>query len=195
MNKHHKLDLMETAWDGCTSCKLHERRTRIVHWRGNPEAKLFLVGEAPGASEDKRGLPFVGEAGKLLDELLRECGLDPSEGVFIANQVACRPPGNRTPDRDEIKECSPRLQWMLKTVDPSCLLLLGATAARLAGVYGSVGRATGESDVELYCYDGQVRRWPAVVAYHPAFLLRSTNPEHRQKVKDSIMLARKLANS
>jgi uracil-DNA glycosylase family 4 len=166
------LDQLASEWSGCKRCDLSGSRSKVVNWRGDPGAKLFLIGEAPGADEDALGLPFVGAPGRLVDELLKRTGLQPSD-VFIANAVGCRPPGNRPPERDEIRACAPRLQMMLRIVRPRALLLLGATAARLAGVTSVLAHRGDGHQVDVLCDDGEVRSWPAVITWHPAFLMRT----------------------
>lgn len=190
------LEALEERWKGCTSCGLHVARTRVVHWRGNPSAPLMLIGEAPGADEDKAGLPFVGQAGQMLDTLLERAGLNPSEQVFIANMVGCRPPGNRPPERPELSACAPRLQYLLKVVKPNVLVLLGATAAKLAGIASTVTAHRGEvTSVDMLCYDGEVRDWPAIVTFHPSYILRTGGEkgENFGKLLKDLQKAKRLA--
>lgn len=125
---------------------------------------------------------------------MAKSGLDPAESVFILNLVACRPPGNRVPDREEIGSCAPRFQSLLRIAEPKALLLLGATAARLAGVQAiTLGRGM-ETSVEILCYDRQVRSWPAVATYHPSYLLRVGGANQRAEVLADIGKAWRLAN-
>jgi uracil-DNA glycosylase family 4 len=166
------LDEVERQWRSCRRCDLAKYRQRVVTWRGNPDAPLFIIGEGPGADEDEQGLPFVGASGRLLDKLLERASLGPND-VFISNMVGCRPPGNRTPEREELKACAPRLQQLLRIIRPKTLLLLGATAARLAGVTSVLAHRGSKTEVDVLCYDGEVRSWDAVVTWHPAFLIRS----------------------
>jgi uracil-DNA glycosylase family 4 len=191
------LDALESEWADCQKCALAAQRNRVVGWRGNPHAQLFIVGEAPGETEDRVGRPFVGMAGHILDAALVQAGLDPTEDAFIANTVGCRPPGNRIPEREETKACAKRLHQFLRVADPKVLLLLGATAAKLAGAY-SVTRQRGiETFVEVLCYDGRVRMWPSVVTYHPAYVIRTggrAGTNFGELVSD-IQLAYKLAKN
>lgn len=190
------LDQVERAWDGCQKCDLSAHRRQIVHWRGDPDAKLFIIGEGPGADEDAEGLPFAGASGRLVDELLKRAGIQPS-GVFIANMVGCRLPGLRAPDRDELKACAPRLQQMLRIVSPRVLLLFGPTAATLAYAT-TVGPVRGSMrPVDVLCYDGKVRSWPAFVTWSPPFLVRNggANGERFQESLCDVQDAWKLANS
>jgi DNA polymerase len=151
---------------GCTRCGLSKERTQVVFSDGNPAARVAVVGEAPGANEDRTGLPFVGAAGKLLDLLLATVDLSRSESVYICNVIKCRPPGNRNPLPDEIACCSPYLRKQIELVRPHVILAVGNFAAQLL-----VGRteALGKLRGRVYAYDGT----PLVVTYHPAALLRS----------------------
>jgi uracil-DNA glycosylase len=115
---------------GCTLCPLHETRTRVVFGSGNSDADLMFVGEAPGAEEDRQGLPFVGRAGGLLTQLLEEIGLK-REDVFIANTLKCRPPGNRDPQPVEIDTCNPYLQQQVELIQPRVIATLGNFATKL----------------------------------------------------------------
>lgn len=188
--KTRRLEQLVQGWKSCTDCSLAIGRTKVVFYRGNPEARLLIIGEAPGADEDSRGKPFVGRAGHALDDLLIKAGLNPAEDVFVMNRIGCRPPGNRVPKTNELKACSPRTDYMIKTVDPGVILLLGLTAAKLAGVT-SVGPWRGQPvEVEL---NGSVYR--AVVTYHPSFLLRQGNSSKlaRRMISD-IKVARAISH-
>jgi len=186
------LKRLEETWRHCANCKeLAAKRTNVVHWRGNPGARLAVLGEAPGADEDEQGKPFVGRSGRLLDALLKKAGLDPAEDVFIANMVACRPPNNRKPTSTELAACSIRLQYLLgHAVRPRALLLLGTVPAKLAGIQGNIGRHRGEEQlVEMLDYSRKIHRWPAVVTFHPAYLLRVNNAPTAANVVSDIRLA------
>lgn len=152
---------------GCTRCGLAETRTNVVFSDGSPSARLVVVGEAPGANEDRTGLPFVGAAGKLLDLILASVDLSREESVYICNVLKCRPPGNRNPQADEIAACSPFLKRQLALVQPEALLAVGTFAAQLlTGRDEALGRLRGE----VHSYEGI----PLVVTYHPAALLRNS---------------------
>lgn len=166
------LDNIEQRWRDCEDCALSQHRTNVVQWRGDPTAPLFVIGEAPGADEDAKGRPFVGPAGRLLDTLFHRANAPP-ESVFITNMVACRPPDNRRPEHEELRACSGRLHMLLKVVKPKALLLLGATAARLAGITSISAFRGEETTVELFMYDGKIRTWPAIATFHPSYILRS----------------------
>ena len=156
----------------CTRCKLHKQgRKQIVYGVGNPSAELMFVGEGPGADEDQQGEPFVGRAGQLLNKMIEAMGLK-REQVYIANVVKCRPPGNRTPERDETETCSPFLMRQIDVVQPKAIVALGAVAAKtLLGINAAM------ADLRTRTYD--FRGSQLFVTYHPAFLLR----DPRQKAE------------
>jgi DNA polymerase len=162
------------TWDGlaaqvraCTLCGLHRTRTQTVFGVGRRDAELFVIGEAPGADEDRQGEPFVGRAGQLLNAMLRSIGLPRSE-VYIANILKCRPPGNRDPQPEEAGCCTPYLARQLALVRPRAILAVGRIAAQwLLQSDAPIGRLRGR----LFHY-GEART-PLIVTYHPAFLLRS----------------------
>ena len=148
----------------CKRCGLHQNRTHIVFGAGNHEAELMFVGEGPGADEDAQGLPFVGRAGQLLNSMIGAMGLK-REDVYIANVVKCRPPGNRTPEREECETCSPFLLRQIAAIQPKVIVALGAVAAKnLLGMNESMAKLRGR------WYDFRGSR--LAVTYHPAFLLR-----------------------
>ena len=156
----------------CARCPLHATRTKIVFGAGNANADLMFVGEAPGQQEDLQGLPFVGRAGKLLDQLLGEIGLERSRDTFIANVLKSRPPGNRDPQPDEIDACKPYLHRQVELIEPKVICTLGNFATKLLtrsqrGITGVHGRP------QVHELGGRaVRVYPL---YHPAAALRSTN--------------------
>ncbi len=167
----------------CTKCGLAETRTNVVFSDGNPSGRLVVVGEAPGANEDRTGLPFVGQAGKLLDLLLASVGLSRAESVYICNVLKCRPPGNRNPLPEEIQLCSPFLRSQIALVAPAAILAVGTFAAQLlTGVSRPLGKLRGE----VYSYEGV----PLVVSYHPAALLR--NPGWTRATWDDLQLLRQV---
>jgi DNA polymerase len=166
---------------GCTRCRLSETRTQVVFSDGVVDARLVVVGEAPGANEDATGLPFVGAAGQFLDLLLAAVDLSREESVYICNVLKCRPPGNRNPMPDEIESCSPYLRRQLELVAPRALLAVGTFAAQaLTGQQKPLGRLRGE----VHGYQGI----PLVVTYHPAALLR--NPGWTRAFWDDLQLLR-----
>ena len=167
---------------GCTACALSGTRTNVVFGVGDPSADWMIIGEAPGAEEDRRGEPFVGRAGQLLNEMLLAVGL-PRERVFIANILKCRPPGNRDPQAEEIAACANHLRRQVAAVRPRLILAVGRIAAQsLLESNAPVGRLRGR--VHDYGPDAI----PLVVTYHPAYLLRS--PGQKRKSWDDLCLAR-----
>lgn len=159
------LDALRDVALGCPRCRLSETRTHVVFGEGDPSAELLVVGEAPGAEEDRSGRPFVGRAGKLLDLLLASAGFA-RESVYICNVLKCRPPGNRNPQPEEIAACSPYLVRQMELVAPRAVLALGSFAAQtLLGTTESIGRLRG--DVH------RLHDVPLVPTYHPAALLRN----------------------
>jgi DNA polymerase len=166
----------------CTRCKLHEQRTHVVFGVGNPTARLMFVGEGPGAEEDARGEPFVGRAGKKLDEMIRAIGLERAE-VYIANIVKCRPPKNRDPESDEIETCFPFLEKQIAAIRPGVIVTLGAPATKtLLKTRVGITRLRGEWQ--------SFRGIPVMPTYHPAYLLRAYTVENRRKVFDDLKAAR-----
>lgn len=163
-------------------CALCANRTNAVPGEGNPHAGLVFVGEGPGATEDATGRPFVGQAGKLLDDIIAAIGLR-REDVYITNVVKCRPPQNRTPLPDEIAACMPFLRRQLALLKPKVIVALGATAAAaLLDTRKSLGDLRGK----VHSYGGI----PLVVTYHPAALLR--NPNWKKPAWDDVRIARQL---
>jgi len=168
----------------CTRCTLHQGRTQTVFGVGRRDAQLFVIGEAPGADEDRQGEPFVGRAGQLLNAMLRGIGL-PRSDVFIANILKCRPPGNRDPQPDESASCTPYLSQQIALVQPRVLLAVGRIAAQwLLQTDTPIGRLRGR--VQTY---GE-RSIPLVVTYHPAYLLRS--PLDKAKAWTDLCLVKEL---
>jgi DNA polymerase len=173
------LTLIREDIGDCTRCALHKGRNKIVFGDGSPTARLMFVGEGPGADEDAQGIPFVGKAGQLLNNMIAAMGLKREE-VYIANVVKCRPPGNRTPEPDEANTCSPFLFRQIDVVRPQVLVALGATAATyllgarqpLAGLRGRVHAFRG---MQL------------IVTYHPAYLLR--DPRQKKEAWADLQIA------
>ncbi len=173
---------LRTTVAGCTLCSLHRHRTQTVFGVGSRQADWMIIGEAPGAEEDRRGEPFVGRAGKLLDEMLRAVGLDRST-AFITNILKCRPPNNRDPAADEAAACRGYLERQIDMVNPRLILAVGRIAAQqLLHCDTPVGRMRGR----VHALNN--RQVPVVVTYHPAYLLRS--PSQKRKVWEDLCLAR-----
>jgi len=176
-------DDLKAAALACTRCRLSEGRTQVVFSDGNPRARLMVVGEAPGANEDRTGLPFVGQAGKLLDLMLASVALSRQDTVYIGNVLKCRPPGNRNPLPEEIEACAPILRRQIELVSPEVLLAVGSFAAQwLTGTQKALGKLRGS----VYAYEGV----PLVVTYHPAALLR--NPAWSRATWDDLQLLRQV---
>jgi uracil-DNA glycosylase len=155
-------------------CGLKATATQLVFADGNPNAEIMIVGEAPGADEDRQGRPFVGRAGQLLDKMLATIGLD-RRHVYIANVVPWRPPGNRTPTPLETSACLPFMRRQIELVHPKILVCLGAAATQtLLGVKEGIMRIRGR----WYEYDMAGKKIPAIVMLHPAYLLRQ--PSHKK---------------
>lgn len=168
----------------CTKCALHKGRTQAVFGVGNRKAQWLIIGEAPGADEDRQGEPFVGRAGKLLNNMLLAVGLRREE-VYIANIVKCRPPNNRDPQLEEAQSCEPYLQRQIALIQPQLILALGRIAAQnLLKTSEAVGALRGK---RLRYGDAGI---PLVVTYHPAYLLRS--PREKRKAWLDLQLAREI---
>jgi DNA polymerase len=159
--------------ESCKACELHKTRTQTVFGVGNQNADLLIIGEAPGADEDRQGEPFVGKAGQLLNAMLKAIGFS-REQVFIANILKCRPPGNRDPHQEEALSCEPFLQRQIDLVQPKVIMAVGRVAAHnLLKTDVAVGKLRGRED---FIGDAKI---PVVVTYHPAYLLRS--PDQKAK--------------
>jgi uracil-DNA glycosylase family 4 len=170
----------------CTACGLRKTCTQTVFGVGDGEADWLLVGEAPGAEEDARGEPFVGQAGKLLDGMLAGIGLKRGEDVYIANVLKCRPPGNRNPEHAEVAQCSPFLARQVELIRPRLILAMGRFACQtLLGTDASIASLRGR----LHRYQGV----PLIVTYHPAYLLRSL-PDKAKAWEDLCFARRTMAD-
>lgn len=182
----HRLDWTALAARvaSCTRCELHRSRTHTVFGVGNPDADWMIIGEAPGAEEDRQGEPFVGRAGQLLTNMLRAVGLQ-RDDVYIANILKCRPPGNRDPEVEEMEACTPYLNRQIQLVNPRLILAVGRFAAHyLLNSKASLASLRGQ--VHQYAATGT----PVVVSYHPAYLLRS--PAQKGKAWADLKLARQV---
>jgi DNA polymerase len=176
---------LKVAVKDCTACGLRAGCTQTVFGVGDESAQWLLVGEAPGAEEDRLGEPFVGQAGKLLDSMLAAVGLERGRNVYIANVLKCRPPGNRNPEPGEVAQCSPHLSRQIELIQPKLILAMGRfavqtlldTEATIASLRGTVHR-----------YHGV----PLVVTYHPAYLLRNL-PDKAKAWADLVLARRTIA--
>ncbi len=180
--KTQSLEELNGLIKDCTKCSLHKSRNKFVFGVGNPDADVLIVGEGPGAEEDKQGEPFVGRAGKLLNDILKAINFERSE-VYIANIVKCRPPGNRTPLAEEMDCCFPYLNKQIELIKPKLILALGLTAAQgLLRKRDSLTSMRGK----LFDYKGI----KTMVTYHPAALLR--NPQWKRGCWEDVQKFRKL---
>lgn len=183
------VDATSLDWDGlatavasCRACSLCEARKQAVLGVGDVQADWLFVGEGPGAEEDERGEPFVGQAGKLLDAMLAAIDLKRGENVYIANAVKCRPPNNRTPEPEETAACWPYLERQIDLLQPRLIVALGRPAAQsLLQREVKIGAARGQ----LFDYKGI----PLIVTYHPAYLLR--NLQDKAKAWEDLCFARR----
>ena len=150
----------------CTACDLASNRQTVVISRGNPDADVMLIGEAPGAQEDVQGIPFVGRSGRALDQLLQEVDLDPSRDLYICNAIKCRPPKNRRPKKAELASCRSWLDLQLAAVDPKVIVLTGATAVEaILGIKGGMTQLRGQ----WQSWNGR----SVMPIFHPSYLLRN----------------------
>lgn len=188
---HMPLAELEATVAGCRLCALAAGRAHTVFGTGDAHAGFMIIGEAPGAEEDRLGEPFVGRAGQLLNAMLRAIGLD-RDAVYIANIIKCRPPKNRDPKPEEMVSCSPYLRRQIQLVNPSVIMAVGRVAAQhLVGSTMPIGRMRGQSYFYENADDGA--RIPVVVTYHPAYLLRS--PLEKRKSWEDLRRARRLLES
>jgi len=178
------LRLIREDLGDCTRCRLSKQgRKQIVFGVGNPKAELMFIGEAPGADEDQQGEPFVGRAGQLLNNMIKAMGIR-REDVYIANIIKCRPPGNRTPERDECETCSPFLMRQIAAIQPKAIVALGAVAAKtLLAINAPMSEFRGR------WFD--FRGTKLAVTYHPAFLLRDPR-QKKETWKDLQMVMKEL---
>jgi len=178
------IEILRQEAEACRACYLHKGRTTVVFGEGNPSGRLMFIGEGPGADEDRDGRPFVGRAGMLLTKIIEAMGLAREE-VYIANVVKCRPPGNRTPEPDEIASCLPYLEKQIDLVGPEAICTLGNVATH--AVTGEL-RPISEMRWKTYEYRG-IKVFPT---YHPAACLR--NPESKKLVWEDVKKVMKLLN-
>jgi DNA polymerase len=159
----------------CTKCELSKTRTNTVFSRGNPDAKVLFLGEAPGADEDEQGIPFVGRAGQLLDKMIGAMGLDPENDVYVCNILKCRPPGNRRPTPEEMQTCFPFVHEQIDLVRPDVIVAMGNTAVS-ALLDTTIGITKLRGNWKLY--RGKI---PVMPTYHPSYLLRPSPQQTEAK--------------
>jgi uracil-DNA glycosylase family 4 len=173
---------LKAAVSSCTACGLHKTRTQTVFGVGDENADWMLIGEAPGAEEDRLGDPFVGQAGRLLDNMLAAIDLDRRKHVYIANVLKCRPPGNRNPEPEEVAKCTPHLLRQIELIQPKLILAMGRFAAQTLL----------NTDASIASLRGKVHRYagvPLIVTYHPAYLLRTL--ADKAKAWEDLVFAKK----
>ena len=191
-----ELKIVREDLGDCTRCVLHKLgRKQIVFGVGNPRADLMFIGEAPGADEDLQGEPFVGRAGQLLNNMIKAMGLQ-REDVYIANIIKCRPPGNRTPEREECETCSPFLMRQIAVIKPKVIVALGAVAAKtLLAINASMAELRGRwyefRPAGVRSNDASWNGAKLAVTYHPAFLLRDPR-QKKEAWKDLQMVMKEL---
>ncbi len=180
------IDALARSAEGCSLCRLSEKRRTVVFGEGHPQAPVMFVGEGPGADEDRTGRPFVGQAGQLLDQMIFAMGFERHE-VYIANVVKCRPPGNRDPQEDEMSACAPYLERQIELIEPRVLVALGKPASRrLTGSSKPMGAMRGRWS--------SYRGIPLMPVFHPAYLLR--NPKAKPDVwKDLKLILQRLKST
>ncbi|HJS73259.1 MAG TPA: uracil-DNA glycosylase [Vicinamibacteria bacterium] len=182
LRENETLEEIRADLGECTRCRLSEKRSTIVFGVGNPKAELMFVGEGPGREEDRQGLPFVGDAGQLLNKIIQAIDLT-REQVYIANVVKCRPPNNRDPEPDEVDACRPFLDRQIDAVRPKVICALGRISAlNLLRTDEGITRLRGK----IFSYRGA----KLVPTYHPAFLLR--NPGKKRECWEDMKLVKKL---
>lgn len=174
------LDVIQDEVKSCIKCGLHATRKNTVFSRGNPQAPICIVGEAPGEDEDNQGLPFVGRSGKLLDETITSLGLDPTKDIYVCNIIKCRPPGNRRPEEAEVNSCISYLEEQIQLVAPKVIVALGSTAVDSllpANTFG-ITKIRGK----LFKFG----KTALIPTYHPSYVLRngSKGPVYEDFKKD-----------
>ncbi len=184
MNKKQKLKALAADVSACQNCSLSQTRINVVPGEGNANARLVFVGEAPGQSEDEQGRPFVGRAGKLLDNIIAAMGLT-RDDVYICNILKCRPPDNRDPQKSEVESCCHFLYEQLNIIDPEVIVALGTHAAHtLLETSTPIGQLRGK--MHNYHPAGLNKPIKLAATYHPAYLLRNYTPDTRAKVWDDM---------
>ena len=166
MNQTNQLQILQNEIESCTKCKLHSSRTHTVFARGNPEAKLCFIGEAPGEDEDLQGLPFVGRSGQLLDKTLLSLGLNINEDIYVCNIVKCRPPNNRKPEAEETWSCFPYLERQLALTKAKVLVSLGSTST-------SALLKTADGITKIRGRLFKFNNYDLIPTLHPSYILRN----------------------
>ncbi len=170
MGVKESLNELKEKLNACKGCPLCSTRTNLVFSDGNPEANIMLIGEAPGADEDRLGVPFVGRAGKLLDEFFKKAGIERQKDIYICNTLKCRPPNNRKPEPGEKKACAPYLKFQMDTIKPKIIILCGATALESFIKGYTITKARGK------IFKGS-KGTVFIPIFHPSYLLRNHSLE------------------
>ena len=170
MVNQNKFQILQNECSTCVKCSLSKARNNVVFGRGNPNSKLFVIGEGPGQQEDERGLAFVGRAGKMLDSAFQSVGIDTNEDCYISNIVKCRPPNNRKPLSNEIKKCMPWLNEQIELIKPKVIVLAGSTAVQS---YLDIDEPISKLRGKWIVRDG-IKYMPI---FHPSYLLRNPSKE------------------
>ena len=165
-----KFNLLEKRCISCTKCSLSRGRTNVVFGRGNPKAKIFIIGEGPGQQEDEEGLAFVGRAGKMLNKSCLSVGIDTNEDCYISNIVKCRPPNNRKPKSTEVENCMPWLDSQIELIKPKVIVLAGSTAVQsYLNINQPISKIRGK-----WITRESIKYMPI---FHPSYLLRNSSNE------------------
>ena len=186
-SKNNNLTSLDEIIKKCKKCNLHKTRQNTVFGEGDPDSNIMIIGEAPGREEDEAGRPFIGRAGKLLNEFLKSIDLN-RDSVFIANTIKCRPPENRDPEAAEINACSNYLDQQINFIKPKVLVLLGKVAANRL-----LGEDMPMSELRLKKFFIDKYDIPIIVFYHPAYILRS--PSQKKKVWDDLQYLKGIIDS
>tara|TARA_B110000238_G_scaffold182640_1_gene208574 strand:- start:24 stop:677 length:654 start_codon:yes stop_codon:yes gene_type:complete len=186
-SENNNLASLDEVVKKCKKCNLHETRKNTVFGEGDPDSDIMIIGEAPGREEDEAGRPFIGRAGKLLNEFLKSIGLN-RDLVFITNTIKCRPPENRDPDIAEMNACSDYLDQQINIIKPKVLVLLGKIAANRL-----LGEDIPMSELRLKKFFIDKYDIPIIVFYHPAYILRS--PSQKKKVWDDLQYLKGIIDS
>ena len=170
MVNQNKFQILQNKCSTCVKCSLSSTRNNVVFGRGNPHSKLFVIGEGPGQQEDEQGLAFVGRAGKMLDSAFQSVGIDTNKDCYISNIVKCRPPNNRKPLANEVKECMPWLNEQIELIKPKVIVLAGSTAVQsYLNIDEPISKLRGEWIVR-----NDIKYMPI---FHPSYLLRNPSKE------------------
>ena len=186
-SKNNNLTSLDEIIKKCKKCNLYKTRQNTVFGEGDPDSNIMIIGEAPGREEDEAGRPFIGRAGKLLNEFLKSIDLN-RDSVFIANTIKCRPPENRDPETAEINACSDYLDQQINFIKPKVLVLLGKVAANRL-----LGKDMPMSELRLKKFFIDKYDIPIIVFYHPAYILRS--PSQKKKVWDDLQYLKGIIDS